>query len=147
MAALLLKDIPREALIRCLSLSLTCSGPSHRAVPLQVRAAGGRPHEGRVHGQRRRPANQVGKLGLRGVTLEVKTLVRRISELLIWTPCDSEEEGKAIRRRTSLIPINLATLACHLVCLSRHRRTNKAATQRLLNQKRIEIMECFIGRK
>ena len=64
----------------------------------------------------------------------------------IWTPCDSEEEGKAIRRRTSLIPINPATLACHLVCLASD-RTNKAVTQRLLNLKRIEIMECFIGRK
>ena len=129
------------------SPTLTCSGPSHRAVPLQVWAARGRPHEGRVHGQRRRPANQVGKWGLRGVTLEIETLVRGISDWFIWTPCDSEEEGKAIRRRTSLIPINLATLACHLVCLSRHRRTNKAATQRLLNQKRIQIMECFMGRK
>lgn len=51
-----------------LILLLSCSGPSHRAVPLQVWPPGGRPHEGRVHGERRRPANQVGKLGVQGVS-------------------------------------------------------------------------------
>ena len=137
--------IPREALIRCLSLS-------HLQWPLASSRSTSSPgcRRAAARGSRAWPASatcQSGRETQRGVTLEAESPVKRIGGWLLWAPCDSEEEGKAIRRRTSLIPINLATLACHLVCLSRHRRTNKAATQRLLNQKRIEIMECFIGRK